>query len=53
MVRLLSICFVAMVLASCASEPGSGAATPSRNADPLDPVSAFPQARGGNSYMRP
>ena len=53
MVRLMSICFVAMILAGCASEPRSGAATPSRSADPFDPVSAFPQARGGNSYMRP
>jgi len=57
MIRLLPIGLAALLLvaaAGCASEPRSGAVTWSapRIPDPLDPVDAFPQARGASPYMR-
>lgn len=57
MIRLLSIGLAALFLAGaagCASEPGSGTVTWSapRAPDRLDPVDAFPQARGASPYMR-
>jgi hypothetical protein len=56
MTRLTFISLLALFLAAggCASEPRSGTMhQPAlRSSDPLNPVDAFPQARGASAYMR-
>ena len=57
MIRLVTIGVVASVLlgaGGCASGEQSGATSQQepRTYDRLDPVDAFPQARGANPYMR-
>jgi hypothetical protein len=55
MTRVAAIGLFALVFigaAGCAAESRSGAPPATRSADRLDPVDAFPQARGANPYMR-
>ena len=57
MIRLVAIGVVGLILlgaGGCAPGEQSGATSerPARSTDRLDPVNAFPQARGANPYMR-